>query len=87
MPSPEGTMIGHFLQTTMFPTPTSEGEKARSSSAAMIPTGKKRSAIGGGGSGGRTNGRTTMETATAARTRTDTKLKQRTIVIVGRSAI
>ena len=53
----------------------------------MSPTGKKRSTIGGGGSGGRTNGRTTIETATAARMKMDTKLKQRTIAIFRRQEI
>ncbi|KAL9321770.1 hypothetical protein ACSQ67_009823 [Phaseolus vulgaris] len=51
-------------------------------SAAMIPTGKKRRTSGGGGSGGSMSGRTTMDAASAARMRTDPKLKQRTMMFL-----
>ena len=46
------------------------GEKARSISAAMIPTGKNSSIIGGGGNDGKINGKTTID---AARTASSTK--------------
>jgi len=65
-------------KTTPWP---SEGENARSMSAAMIPTGKKRRTSGGGGSGGNISGSTTMDAASAARMRTDPKLKQRTMLL------
>lgn len=48
----------------------------------MIPTGKKRRTSGGGGSGGSMSGRTTMDAASAARMRTDPKLKQRTMMFL-----
>lgn len=46
----------------------------------MIPTGKKRRANGGGGSGGSIKGRTTIDAASAIRIKTEPKLKQRTIL-------
>ena len=60
----------------------SEGEKARSMSAAMIPTGKKRRTSGGGGRGGSMSGSTTIDAASAARMRTDPKLKHRTMLLL-----
>ncbi|CAJ1958941.1 unnamed protein product [Sphenostylis stenocarpa] len=68
----------YVAQTTPLP---SEGENARSMSAAMIPTGKKRRTSGGGGSGGSMSGSTTIDAARAARMRTDPKLKHRTMLL------
>ncbi|KAL6288821.1 hypothetical protein ACE6H2_006331 [Prunus campanulata] len=42
--------------------------------AAIMPTGKNKSINGGGGSGGSNNGRTTMNNARPANTRTEPKL-------------
>ncbi|KAH0981879.1 hypothetical protein GBA52_009056 [Prunus armeniaca] len=42
--------------------------------AAIMPMGKNKSISGGGGSGGSNNGRTTMNNARPANTRTDPKL-------------
>ncbi|OIW16915.1 hypothetical protein TanjilG_19220 [Lupinus angustifolius] len=48
-------------------------------SAAIIPTGKKRKAKGGGGSGGNTSGSTTIDAVNTAMIKTAPKLKQRPI--------
>ncbi|PON98760.1 hypothetical protein TorRG33x02_053750 [Trema orientale] len=56
-----------------------EGEKASNMSAAMIPTGKKSSINGGGGRGGKINGKITIDVARAASTRTEPKLRHRLI--------
>ena len=60
----------------------SDGEKARSISAAMIPTGKKRSTNDGRGNDGNINGKTTMDAARAAKINTDPKLKHLTILFL-----
>lgn len=59
----------------------SVGEKAKNMRAAMSPTGNNKNINGGGGSGGNIGGRITIEAARAAKTRTEPKLKNRTILI------
>ena len=56
------------------------GEKAKNMRATMIPTGNNKSISGGGGNGGNIGGNTTMEAAKAASTRTEPKLKNRTML-------
>ena len=56
------------------------GEKAKNMRATMIPTGNNKSISGGGGNGGNIGGNTTMEAARAASTKTEPKLKNRTML-------
>ncbi|KAJ6713252.1 hypothetical protein OIU79_009280 [Salix purpurea] len=62
--------------------PASEGERAKNMRAAIIPTGKNRIINGGGGSGGKINGSTSIDAAKTVSIKTLTMLKHCTIFLL-----
>uniref|UniRef100_A0A6N2MMP0 Uncharacterized protein n=1 Tax=Salix viminalis TaxID=40686 RepID=A0A6N2MMP0_SALVM len=56
-------VVMEFVITRGTFAPASEGERAKNMRAAIIPTGKNRIINGGGGSGGKINGSTSIDAA------------------------